>query len=141
MLTDSQFYMWRTIFSLAHADDVVMPEEKRFMTETLSTLQLSLEQKDALERDMHIPEDSEGLFKLITDRQDQRDFFDLARNLVMADGEYHQSERTIMAQLQKMQIEASGVDQIISHTGLELEDDKTPPVQKKKGLFSFLTGR
>jgi len=111
------------------------------MNEKITTLALSLEQKETLERDMHIAKSPESLFQLITDTKDQNDFFDLARNLIMADGEYHKSEQTIMAQLQKMQIKKTDIDKMVGHVRLELETDKPKKEEPKKGFFSFLKSK
>ena len=32
-ITDSQFYMWRTLFAIVHVDDMVTEEEVHFMAE------------------------------------------------------------------------------------------------------------
>ena len=139
MISESEFYMWRTIFSLAHADHVIAPEELRFMKKKLEELTLSLEQHDTLESDMTIAQNPTEMFAKITDQLDQAEFFKLARNLVLSDGDYHTSEQTVMAQLQDLQVIKTDVDKIVGTVILELEEDstqKTPP--KKKGFLSRL---
>ena len=46
-ITESQFYMWRTLFAISHADNVVSDEEIRFMTEALEDLPFNAERSSA----------------------------------------------------------------------------------------------
>ena len=132
--------MWRTIFSLAHADNIVSEEEARFMTEKLEGLTLSLEQREVLQADMTLAQNPSEMFEKITDTQDQAEFFTLARNLAMADGEYHASEQGVIAHLQDLQIIKTNIDQMVGNVGLGFEPPQPPPPPpvKKKGFFAIL---
>ncbi len=123
LITRSQFYMWRTLFALAHVDSIVSAEEVRFMAEALEDIPFSPEQRLILEDDIKHGQDVEGMFFQITDLQDQSAFFRFARNLVHVDGDFGPEEQKIMLRLQEMHLKRANVDDLVGAVGLELEDD------------------
>ena len=124
--------MWRAIFSLAHTDGVVTDEEKRFMEEKLESLTLSLEQREVLKNDMVLSADPRDLFLKITVLDDRIEFFKIARNLVMADGEYHASEQGIMQQIQELQVSQTDIDTMVGHVNLQFEPDEKPQEEERR---------
>ena len=102
MISESAFYMWRTVFALAHIDGIVTDEEKKFMKETLEGKNFSLEQRSRLEADIQIAQDPVELYTKI-DRQKHKDkFFQLAKTMVWIDGDYAEDERQMLERLKQM---------------------------------------
>lgn len=122
-VSDSEFYMWRALFALVHADDVVTHEEIRFMAETFEDVEFSDEQRRIMEEDVKTPQDAEEMFEKITEQAHQVVFFDHARKLIIADGNYAQEEQNVMVRLYKKHIEAVDVDALIGKVNMQLEKD------------------
>lgn len=123
-ITDSRFYMWRTLFAVAHADNVVTDEEIEFMAHVLEDVSFTEEQTDTLKDDIANAKNVEFMFDGVTDINDRIEFFDLARDLVWVDGDFGSQEQSVMIKLQQKHIERADVDQLIqANSSLELEDD------------------
>lgn len=73
-VTESQFYMWRTLFAVSHADNIVTEEEMRFMIEALEDLPFSSEQREILSDDIVNPKDIVEMFGKISNNRDQAAF-------------------------------------------------------------------
>ncbi|MCC6597966.1 MAG: TerB family tellurite resistance protein [Alphaproteobacteria bacterium] len=125
-LTSSQFYMWRTLFAIAHADGVVSEEEVRFMAEALEDFPFSKTQRAILNEDVKHAQGIEVMFQGITDARDLAAFFKYARILVHIDGEFSESEQKIMQRLQEMRFKHADFDSLIggADLDLELEDER-----------------
>ena len=102
MISDSAFYMWRTVFALAHIDGVVTDEEKKFMRDTLEEVNFSLEQKEELENDIHTPHDPAILYKKISQPKHKQQFFQYAKTMVWIDGDFADDERQVLERLKTM---------------------------------------
>jgi uncharacterized tellurite resistance protein B-like protein len=100
MMTDSKFHVWRCLFALVHADDVVADEERDFMTNVLNNFNFSDEQKSTLENDAENKQDPIAIFEKITEERDQKLCLNMAYDIVLIDGEYHDKEYAVMQQLQ-----------------------------------------
>lgn len=146
-ITESQFYMWRTLFAVAHADNVVTQEEIRFMTEALEDVPFTPEQQDILKDDIANPKDIVEMFSKIEDHKDQAAFFKFARELVWVDGDYGEEEQEIMLKLKRLHIQDVNVDTLVGNVGLQLDTDEpdfgssTPTTgrvnNKKSIIYSF----
>ncbi len=139
-LTNSQFYMWRTLFALVHVDHVVSDEEVRFMAEALEDIPFSEAQRRVMIEDIHAAQDVVEMFTHVSDTADQAKFFKFAHNLVHADGDYGPDEQRIMLRLQKVHVQTTNVDSLIGKVDLEFEDgseDKTRDKSKLKTPFNF----
>lgn len=101
-ITQSRFYMWRAVVAMVHADGVVTPHELAFVNDYLADIDLSAKQIEMIGHDFHTPQDVYDMFARITDRQDQRDFFALARALSWCDGDYDGQEKIIIEHLEKL---------------------------------------
>ena len=145
IISQSRFYMWRTVFAVAHADGVVTDEEVKFMARILEDVDFSTAQKFILRGDIADPKDCEQMFEQITDPKDRAEFFDFARDLVHADGEFGAEEQSVMADLYKKHFQEADIDKLIGTVSLELEEGTTPVHSGnttqvhnvRKGLFSF----
>lgn len=122
-VTESQFYMWRALFAISHVDNVLSPEEIRFMTETLEDIPFSAGQKQVLKDDIINGKDIVEMFQKISNANDQASFFRFAMDLVWIDGDYGEDEQKIMLKLKQLHLQNVNVDDLIGNVGLELEDD------------------
>lgn len=139
-VTDSQFYIWRTLFAVAHADNVVTDEEIQFMAHVMDEISFSDEQLALLKDDLTNAKNAEAMFINITEHKDREQFFDFARDLVWVDGDFDAQEQTVMVQLHKMHIKDTNVDTLIGNVKFELEEDVVPQrpkaqPEKQKGSF------
>ena len=148
-ITESRFYMWRALFAIAHADEVVSNEERSFMNKTLHDYPFSAAQTQILEQDMLVKQDVSALFGKITDPQDRSQFFDYARTLVWCDGDYGEKEQKILLQLKRAHVQSVDFDSLDDTKSLELDDEsldhyKTPRAAfpaAKAGFFARLFGQ
>ena len=122
-ITDSQFYMWRTVFALSHADDVVTDEELRFMVETIESFPFSEAQKETLHNDAKDPQSPDDMFALITDPVDQVEFFKLASHISNIDGDFADEEQEVIARLKKKHLERVDITKMVDRIELSFEDD------------------
>ncbi len=116
-VNESQFYMWRTLFAVAHADDVVSDEEISFMAKALDDVSFSDEQTEILKDDILNAKDVEQMFDGIADEKDRQNFFKLARDLVWADGVFDAQEQSVMIALQKKHMKGINLDSMVNSAG------------------------
>lgn len=139
-VSKSRFFMWRTLFAVAHADDIVTDEELGFMAYVLDDVQFSAEQTETLRDDLKTPKDVEKMFAGISAQEDRVQFFNFARDLVWVDGDFGSEEQSVMIKLQKTHYENVDMNDLIGNVSLQFEDDvqqirseaKQPP--RKNGV-------
>lgn len=131
-VNESEFYMWRTLFSVAHADNVVTDEEVSFMAAVLDDVEFSEEQITTLKDDTVNAKDPNVMFKGITSQDDRLEFFILARDLVWVDGDFASEEQSVMIELYKQNMKDISFDELIGRTSLEFEGEV------KKGKVNVL---
>ena len=138
-ITESQFYMWRAVFALAHADDVVTDEELRFMVEAIEDVPFSDLQKGILQGDVKEPQSVEEMFLKITEPVDQAGFFKFASQIVHIDGDFGEEEQAVMLKLKQMHLREMDVDALIGKVDLSLEEDEseTPSNDFKSAVYSY----
>lgn len=148
-VSESQFYMWRTVFAMAHADNVVTDEEIRFMAEALVDGGFSPEQRKVLEQDIKEPQDVFKMFGGISNPKDRSKFFMFARSMVYADGNYGPDEQHMMLQLKEIHMRDVNVDELIGSVEMQFEDEPkkqaaNAPEKDVRGILSafkkFITG-
>lgn len=122
-INQSKFYMWRTLFALVHADNVVTDEEISFMAQALEDIDFTYDQTEALKDDALNAKDIEEMFNGITDYDDRMQFFSLARDVVVVDGNFCSDEQSVMTKLFKENIKQSNTDELVGKINLELEED------------------
>lgn len=151
IISDSRFYMWRSLFAIAHADAVVVAEERSLMNRILAEQPFSEEQRDILRRDIEHKEDVRILFSRVTEQQDRSEFFDYARKLVWTDGHFGVEEQKTLVDLKRMYVQSVDFEVFEETTGLTLSDEdveldnfrKTPMLEQsaqKPGFFAKLCG-
>lgn len=132
-ITDSQFYMWRTLFALSHADNEVVDDEIRMMSEVLEDIPFTEEQAKILKDDIHNSQDPVEMFEKISNSRDQAAFFDFARRMVWADGAYDKKEQDIMLQLQRIHMKNVNFDDLIGNVNMSFETDYDIPARSQPG--------
>lgn len=140
IITESEFYMWRTLFAVAHADEVVSREEVRYLAEVLEDQPFSDAQHAVLSDDIKHPKNIGEMFANISSKKDQARFFALARKLVHADGDYGENEQAIMLKILTKHIKEVDIDELIGNIDMELEEEGLGSKQDEKTrsfLYSF----
>jgi len=122
-LSNSRFHMWRAIFALSHADDVVTNDELKFMHNILETERLSGPQRHVLEREIHEPQDTAEMFMKIGDQEDRSQFFYFARMLCWSDGNFDEQEQKIMLKLKSIHVRNVNIDEMIEKSDLAIDDN------------------
>jgi hypothetical protein len=146
IISDSRFYMWRSLFAIAHADAVVAAEERSLMNRILAEEPFNEEQRDILRRDMEHKEDVRILFSRVSEQQDRSEFFDFARKLVWTDGHFGPEEQKLLVDLKRMYVQSVNFDVFEETTGLTLSDEdteldkfrKTPMLEQSVSREGFL---
>ncbi|QQG37185.1 MAG: TerB family tellurite resistance protein [Micavibrio aeruginosavorus] len=123
-LGHSRFYMWRAVFAMAHADNVVTEEERKYLRNILAEEPFSAEQKKILEEDMAQPQDIAEMFVNIEDQNDRSQFFYHARMLVWSDGDFGEQEQKIMMRLKQTHVRTVDFDQIMKNLDLSIDDEQ-----------------
>ena len=135
-ITESQFNMWRTIFALAHADDIVTDEELRFMAEALEDIPFSDVQRAILEGDAKDPQSVETLFGRITDPVDQAEFFKIASQIVHIDGDFGEEEQEVMLRLKQLHLADVNIDDLVGKVDLSFEEEGAPAKRSFKQIVN-----
>ncbi len=133
-ITSSQFNMWRTLFAIAHADNILAQGEIEYMAKILEEVDFSEEQNNILKDDIDNPKDIEEMFKGVTDVKDRIEFFTIARELVYADGDYGIEEQSAMIKLARKHFQETNVDDLIGNIDLEFEDDE--PYRQQRPVYA-----
>lgn len=121
-ISQSEFYMWRTLFALAHADGIVTQEEIRFMAESLEDNAFSEAQKDVLTDDISNPKKPSDMFSKIEDVKDQARFFKFAQKFVWIDGKYAPEEEQVMTQLISAHMREVDFESLVEQVDMEWEE-------------------
>ncbi len=125
-MSESRFYMWRTLFAVAHADDVVTDQEIEFMAHILEDIDFTIEQTAILKDDISNPKDVEEMFRGMKSVDDRNEFFDFARDLVWVDGEFGEPEQGVMVNLLQKHLNDVDFDDLVGNVSLQFEDEKDP---------------
>lgn len=123
-LNESEFNMWRTLFALTHADDVVTDEERKFMENALDELNLTDYQRSLLVADTMEAADIGALFQRITDQNDRVEFFRHARALVWCDGDFDQQEQEIIAKLKNTHVQSVDFFKLIEDVTMSFDEEE-----------------
>jgi len=123
-VSESEFYMWRAIFALAHADHVVTDEERSFMTKNLAVISFSAEQRDVLTQDIETAQNISDMFLKIEDQEFRSRFFYYARMLMWSDGDFAAQEQKIITELGRAHYKMVDFGKMIEKNQFELEDQE-----------------
>lgn len=123
-VSNSRLYMWRAIFAMAHADDIVTEEEKKYLQTILSSEPFSAEQRKILESDINSAQDIADMFINIDEQNDRSQFFYHARMLVWSDGDFGEQEQKIITRLKQTHVRTVDFDQIMKSLDLKLDEEQ-----------------
>lgn len=141
VVTESRFNMWRAIFAMAHADDIVSEEEATFMREAIERYNFSDDQRDVLEVDIKSPQHVGTSFSRISDPQDKSDFFTFARLMAWCDGDFDEQEQLILTELKKVHITTLDFDSLVRDVKLSFEDDEQDEMKERmRKMYADLSG-
>jgi len=98
-VSESRFYMWRTLFALAHTDNRLALDEQGLLYRYLDEVPFSKQQLAALRDDVAAAQNVEEMFKRVTAQADRDAFFELAREVVWSDGVLDEREKELMDRL------------------------------------------
>lgn len=129
-MSESRFYMWRAVFAMAHADDVVTTEERKYLKGILSREPFTDEQRKILEQDIEQAQDIAEMYLKIEDQNDRSQFFYHARMLVWSDGDFGEQEQKIIMRLKHNHVRTVDFDQLIQDMDLSLDDDQKARIVK-----------
>ncbi len=130
-ITDSRFNMWRAVFAMAHADDIITDEEEKFMRDAISEYPFSEDQKAVLELDITQKANVGECFHSITDQHDKSEFFIFARLLVWSDGDFDAQERNIMDELKKVHMSALDFQTMLKDVQLSFDDEEKDQMRER----------
>ncbi|MEZ0260718.1 MAG: DUF533 domain-containing protein [Alphaproteobacteria bacterium] len=112
----SQFYMWRAVIAIAHADGEVQAEERAYITRVISTLDrvygLTQEQKKAFTDDLVTPQKIEDMVKEIEEPQYRGMLITLGETMVWADGVVTEDEEAVLKKLHANRLGAIDSDRL-----------------------------
>ncbi len=118
--------MWRALFAIAHADNIVTDEELAFMAAILEDVNFTDEQIIILKDDIINPKNIEEMFGLITKKEDKIEFFNFAHDMVWADGSFVSQEQEVMVRLLEGHVKETNVDDLVGSVSLQFEEEKAP---------------
>ncbi len=135
--------MWRGIVAMAHADGIVTPQEISFIHDYAKEIPFNEEELEIFMQDFQTPQDAYEMFARMTDPQDRKDFFILARALSWCDGDYAAQEKHIIHCLEKLDL-TDDDKKLLDESRHEMEEldldyhqwDRS--ARGKKGIFGFL---
>jgi len=123
-VSDSRFYMWRTIFAMAHADHEVTENEQKFMREALKDEKFSKKQREILEQDIETPQNAADMFMQIEEQEDRSRFFYYARMLCWCDGQFDEQEQEIIIRLKKIHVQNIDFERLMRSLDMELAEEE-----------------
>lgn len=131
IVNESEFCMWRTLFAIAHADNIVTEEEVSFMVEILDDINFTAEQEKILRDDIVNAKDVNSMFLGITEPKDRIRFFQLARDIVWVDGAFVSEEQSAMITLYQQHMSDTTVDDLVGKVSLEFEEEEKKEREEK----------
>lgn len=112
----SQFYMWRAVISIAHADGGVQAEERAYLEKIVANLDrtytLTPEQKKAFADDLQSPQKIEDMVSQIDEPQYRGMLITLGVTLVWADGVVTADEEAVLEKLHAGQMSTLNSDKL-----------------------------
>ena len=136
-ITESRYNMWRAIFAMAHADNVVSPEEEKFMRDILQKFNFSDGQRRQLEEDMSVKTEPGEHFDFISDKNDRSEFFKYARILVWCDGDFDEQEQEILARLKQNHLTHLDVNEMVQEIRQTFDENEQAEIKQKMRELYF----
>ncbi len=102
IVSNSKLYMLRCVIAMAHADGIIAPEERAYVTAIMNRIPLTPEQRQTLENDFDHAQDMSDLFRHINDPRYRSQVSYFARLMAFKDGVLHPSEQELLDRLHAM---------------------------------------
>lgn len=140
----SQFYMWRCIVAIAHADGVVKAEERRYLQRIFNNMALTEEQKAAFAADLDAPQDIASLLSHINEPEWRGQLIYFAGLLARADGVLDPSEEVLLKKLHADQMASLDMEQIRADVKMAVDNEmfqhdlKQSALRPKNGFVAVL---
>ena len=140
----SQFYMFRCVIAMAHADHIVTDEEKAYIMGFLKKLPFSAEQQSTLMADLEAQQDVGALLSHINEPKYRGQLVYFVRLLAYKDGNLHPKEEELLnyfklATTDNLDMEGirGSVNEEIARE-LILQEIKTDSARPEKGFSGLL---
>ena len=118
-ISTSQFYMWRAVIAVAHADDLVQDAERAYLNRVIANMDrvngLTDDQKSIFAADIETPQKISDLLPYINDPQWRGQLIYFAGMLAHADGTLDPREDDIIKKLRADQMASLHLDEIRAH--------------------------
>jgi hypothetical protein len=137
-VNDSKFNMWRACVAVVHLDQVVTPEERKWVEEKLRILPLTNDQRLILIRDLEIGNNFQECFNKITDKVDKAFLLNTLRVIAHLDHSFSQVEKDAFKKIESLIMRDLNITEITKQVELlGLQSAKKP--SDKKSVFESLT--
>tara|TARA_R110002095_G_scaffold76460_1_gene65367 strand:+ start:986 stop:1468 length:483 start_codon:yes stop_codon:yes gene_type:complete len=93
------FKLWRAVFALVHVDGNFSQEEQHYIKTIIDAFSFTTKQKEVIRQDLENKVDAIKLFQEITQVDNQRQFFVMARTIAWCDGYLHEDEQGIIQKI------------------------------------------
>ena len=126
-VSTSQFFMWRCVIALAHADDIVAPQERDYLNRVIAGMErrngLTPEQKATFAADLENPQKISDLLPYINEPQWRGQLIYFGGLLARADGHLDPREEQILAKLRADQLSSLDMEKIRADTKLHVDNE------------------
>ncbi len=140
----SQFYMWRCVVAIAHADGKVQAEEREYLGRIFDKMGLTAEQRETFRQDAETPQDIATLLAHINEPEWRGQLIYFAGLLARADGVLAPSEEQLIKKLRGDQMASLDMDQIRADVKKAVDDEmfqhdlKMSEIRPQRGLSAVL---
>lgn len=140
----SQFYMWRCIVALAHADGRVDQAERDYLTKIFTRMNLTGEQRATFTADLAAPQDLASLLRQINEPEWRAQLVYFGGLLARADGTLDPSEDQILKKLRADQMAGLDMTQIRADVKKAVDNEmfrhdlKMSELRPKGGLAAII---
>ncbi len=94
-LSESEFYKWRCLVALAHADGKIALEEINMIKLQFRKQQFGAAQLKVLNQDLAQPQDFKTLYEHVTEKADREELLQLAHTLFWSDSDFDDAEQRL----------------------------------------------
>lgn len=140
----SQFYMWRCVVAIAHADGMVQAEEREYLNRIFGRMGLTADQRETFRQDIAAPQDIAALLAHINEPEWRGQLIYFAGLLARADGVLAPSEDQLIKKLHAGQMASLDMDQIRADVKKAVGDEmfqhdlKMSEIRPQKGLSAII---
>jgi hypothetical protein len=131
-LSESKFYMWRTIVSMSHADGAFHYTEHDFLMNLFKNLDLSDEQMESIKDDVENPKEPKRMFAMVSEPSDRAQLFYYARMLMWADGKFCNTEEELYNKLKVLALDKVDFKEVMTKVNqVRLDFEANQEIQKE----------